>query len=96
VYIITNPAWPDLCKIGRSHDPYQRQSQANTWCPHSQYEVHAMVYSEDSYALEKSVHTALAKRKRKLVGEWFEINRWHADNLIRMIKKDTQDADICV
>lgn len=90
VYVIVHPMWPDLSKIGFSRNPKGRVAQANTWCPNSKYEVHAAVYSDNAPALEAEVHRGLADRRIERQGEWFSINRWHGENLIRKIKREME------
>ena len=90
VYVIVHPDWLGLSKIGFSHNPKGRVSQANTWCPYNKYYVHAAIYSDDAQALEAEVHKVLTSRDRKEVGEWFLINQWHAENLIRRKKREKE------
>ncbi len=90
VYVIVHPDFEGVCKIGRTRDPNRRLASANTWCPYNKFELHAAVYSEDAIELEKLVHEALKVRDREEVGEWFYINRWHAENLIYKVQRERQ------
>ncbi len=93
VYVIWHPDWDQVCKIGKSRDPDQRLRDANTWCPYNKFEMHCAIYSDDAVELESLVHQALKVRDREETGEWFVINRWHAENLIWKVKRDDQGND---
>lgn len=71
VYVITNPAWPAHCKVGRAFDPESRLAGYQTGCPERDYQLKYAVYFEDCHAAEKLIHDTLADYRAE--GEWFRI-----------------------
>ena len=76
VYAITNPAWPNWIKVGKSGSIGSRVSSYQTGSPLRDYKVeHKRLFSECG-AAEKKIHRKL--RKSPLVlddnGEWFKTN----------------------
>lgn len=68
-YIITNPAWPNLIKIGISDEPHKRLAQYQTYSPHRDYKLHHWSPHNNASEIERFIigrfgNTALAQ------GEW--------------------------
>ena len=72
VYVITNPAWPEDCKVGHSRQPDKRLSSFNTGSPNKDYKLEGSEHFEDRAVVEKYIHNLLEKEgiERK-EGEWF-------------------------
>jgi hypothetical protein len=86
VYVITNPAWPGIVKIGRAFDPESRLAGYQTSCPHRDYELHSSVYFHDCYFAEKEIHARLIDHCT--AGEWFIINPDHALGEINRLREE--------
>lgn len=71
VYVISNKAMPDLCKVGYTmKDPQERAEELNsTGVPHP-YEVDYEILVDDPYTLEQKCHESLARYKEGK--EWFK------------------------
>ena len=66
VYIVTNKAWPDWCKVGVSINPEQRIKGYNTGSPLRDYEMPYTIKVEDQFDVERKTIDILSKR--------FEVN----------------------
>jgi hypothetical protein len=88
VYVIYHDLFPDAVKIGKARNPNKRLADANTWCPEGEFKLHDAIFDRDAMSLERAVHAAAKSRSLQLDGEWFSMNRWHAANLIRKVKRD--------
>ncbi|MCW0953045.1 DUF4041 domain-containing protein [Weissella ceti] len=80
VYIISNIGsfGENVFKIGvtRRLDPIERIKELGSASVPFQFDVHAMIFSEDAFALETNLHNKFAKRKVNKVNsrkEYFEI-----------------------
>lgn len=71
VYVITNPAWPAHCKVGRAFDPLARLASFQTGAPERDYVLRYAVYFEDVLKAERLIHDTLADYRAS--GEWFRI-----------------------
>lgn len=71
VYVWTNPAWSDWCKVGSAIDPVDRTQQLNTSYPFRDGTLVGYVYAKDRVALERRVHEELGKVYPK-INEWFQ------------------------
>lgn len=71
VYVITHPAWPEYCKVGRAFDPESRLRGYQTGCPNRAYRLRYAAYFPDCVAAEKLIHDTLADYRAE--GEWFRI-----------------------
>lgn len=74
VYVLQNPAFPGVLKIGRTTRlPEERADELSrqTGVP-APYQVVFSEFFEDCHAAEKAVHEALAARRRK--GEFFRVS----------------------
>lgn len=83
VYIITNPAWPAHCKIGRAFDPESRLNGYQTGAPQRDYRLHYAVYFDDCHEAEELIHNTLADYRAN--GEWFRILPSVAEHVLDMI-----------
>ncbi len=83
VYVITNPAWPAFCKVGRAFDPESRLASYQTGCPDRDYKLHYAVYFEDCHAAETLIHDTLADYRAS--GEWFRILPSTAEHVLDQI-----------
>jgi hypothetical protein len=72
VYVITNPAWDDYCKIGRAFDPESRLKGYQTSSPFRDYELYGARYFDNAAQAEMEMHMRLAKYREE--GEWFYID----------------------
>lgn len=71
VYVITNPAWPYHCKIGRAFDPESRLRGYQTGTPFRDYELLGARYFSNASLAEVEMHMRLAKWRGE--GEWFRL-----------------------
>lgn len=83
LYVITNPAWPAHCKVGRAFDPEARLRNYQTGCPDRNYKLRYAVYFEDCHAAEKLVHDTLADYQAQ--GEWYRILPSTAEHVLDQI-----------
>ena len=72
LYIVTNPSWPDMVKIGCAIDPYDRARSYQTYSPLRDYKLEAVVYSPNRRSLESNVHAELGSDR--VGGEWFKLS----------------------
>ena len=72
VYIISNPVWPGLVKIGHAFDTQDRLASFNTGDPHRAYVLEFSRYFEDRIAAEAGMHALLHDCRGQ--GEWFQIS----------------------
>ena len=85
VYLITNPAWPGLVKVGRAVDPKERRSTFNCSDPMRRYRIEAAVLFPDRYVAEAEMHRIL--HKYRVGGEWFRCNLFVVINHLQMLKE---------
>ncbi|BEU75765.1 hypothetical protein KSS14E_0060 [Escherichia coli phage KS_S14] len=71
VYVIGNPAWPGLYKIGMTVDVNERLSSYQTYSPYRDYKLYHFRFSSDKRRTEKALHNLL--KDYKVSGEWFEV-----------------------
>lgn len=83
VYVITNPAWPAHCKIGRAYDPVSRLASFQTGSPDRDYELKYAVYFDDVLKAEHLIHDTLADYRAE--GEWFRILPSTAEHVLDQI-----------
>jgi hypothetical protein len=78
VYILTNEAYPEVCKIGKAVSPISRVKQINGAGIVSEWQLRWALPVSDDYALESIVHKHLEKvRMNSFQGssrEFFEIS----------------------
>lgn len=71
IYVLSNPAWPEWLKLGKSSNLLQRTGDYNTGSPHRDYKVELMVKSIQCLGLEMFMQDNLSlKYERKR--EWFK------------------------
>ena len=87
VYVITNPAWPEWCKIGRALEAHDRTRGFQTGSPYRDYELYGFVNFEDRYKVENEAHKMLAEAGFKQYGEWFLVTPLAALNLLKSIQE---------
>jgi hypothetical protein len=86
VYIITNPAWPSHCKIGKALVMKDRVKVYQTGSPFRDYRVVAHAFFADRKAAEAELHEQLRGHR---VGktEWFFIHPDDASAMLRRISR---------
>jgi hypothetical protein len=86
VYIITNPAWPSHCKIGKALVMKDRVKVYQTGSPYRDYRVVAHAFFDDRKAAEAELHEQLRGHR---VGktEWFFIHPDDASAMLRRISR---------
>lgn len=87
VYVATNPAYPDVVKVGHSRSPGRRVAQANTFCPQRQWRITFACYFDDRIEVEGALHSLL-RRCRVGDGEFFAARPVDVVNLIKHLKKE--------
>lgn len=65
VYLLTNPAYPDLIKIGKAVTPSKRINGINSAGTVSEWELKAAMPVSDDYRVEGLVHSELQQYRRK-------------------------------
>lgn len=72
VYVISNPAWPTSCKIGKAICPKDRLKQFQTGSPLRDFKIEHYIFSENALETESWLHNVF--KKHRLEGEWFNIH----------------------
>ena len=90
VYVITNPAWPAHCKVGRAFDPEERLRSYQTGCPERDYKLTFAAFFPDVRAAERLIHDTLADYRAN--GEWFRMLPSTAEHVIYTIMEYTTDV----
>tara|TARA_Y100000813_G_C24076811_1_gene311437 strand:- start:192 stop:791 length:600 start_codon:yes stop_codon:yes gene_type:complete len=96
VYILTNPAFPDYIKIGRTTNLKQRLlSLDNTALP-LPFECYYAVEVNDSKKVEKLLHQSFDKYRVRSNREFFELLPENAKSALQLVngKEVTPDHDI--
>jgi len=65
VYLLTNPAYPDLIKIGKAVTPSKRINGINSAGTVSEWELKAAMPVTDDYKVESLMHRELEQYRRK-------------------------------
>ena len=86
VYVLTNPAWSDKVKIGRTEDLNKRLSQLNVGDPHKAYEIVFSKFFLDCEEKEKVAHGIAATLSPTQSGEWFTLAKYEAINIIKELE----------
>lgn len=86
VYIITNPAWPSHCKIGKALVMKDRVKVYQTGSPFRDYRVIASAFFDNRKAAEADLHDQLRGHR---VGktEWFFVHPEDASAMLRRISR---------
>lgn len=97
LYIISNPAFPDLLKIGFSYWPERRRATLSTGAPYD-YRIEYEVRVENTREAESNAHFYL--RPKWVRGEWFRVSikeakaaldmaasPWAVDEVVRLAKE---------
>ena len=78
VYVLTNEAYPDICKIGKAVMPTSRVQQINGAGTVSEWKLRWALPVSDDYAVETAVHNHLKELRRSSFQgssrEFFEIS----------------------
>lgn len=90
VYIITNPAWPQMVKIGSAIDPESRLATFQTADPFRKFKLRAAFFSADRKRLETKLHDALSPYRRTGT-EWFNIDPRVAPDLVGSFIRHVED-----
>ena len=72
VYVISNKAWEEWCKVGHTRQPDRRLSSYNTGCPFRDYEIHGYEFFKDRMKIEKYIHFFLKQKGIKRKNEWYK------------------------
>ena len=78
IYIITNPAWPNYVKIGRSNNPSNRLNTYQTGSPLRDYSIYYSRFVKDLAKIE----SYFAKVYGTDTNEWYKIAPIEANNII--------------
>ncbi|MGR3640097.1 GIY-YIG nuclease family protein [Alterinioella nitratireducens] len=75
LYILTNPAMPDLCKIGMTtRTPEERAAELHDTGSPAPYTVAKAWPVDDVRAAERDAHAALARYRVSDQREWFRVS----------------------
>lgn len=83
IYVITNPAWPGYCKIGRSLSIPDRLRAFQTASPHRDFELRHSRRFRDVCAAEREIKRLVPGHKAG--GEWSHLHYEDAAGLINGI-----------
>ena len=96
VYIISNLGafGPDVYKIGmtRRLDPMDRIDELGDASVPFDFDVHAMIFTEDAPGLEAALHNAFADRKLNFINTRREFFRVSLDEIKQVIKQNFDKA----
>mgnify|MGYP003651775248 CR=1 FL=1 len=81
LYVITNKAWPDWCKVGISVDIKSRLASYNTSSPLKDFEVIYSVSTDKHQLIEREVLAILSKEFESN-SEWFKTSPLEAISAI--------------
>lgn len=71
IYIISNPAWPSLYKVGMTLDVQERLASYQTYSPYRDFKVEHFRFTSNRRKAEKELHKCL--KDYNVRGEWYEI-----------------------
>lgn len=87
VYVISNPAWPSMRKVGFTLDPIKRLNQYQTYDPYRSYILESYEFVLNKrYVEQKTLN--IFKNKEEGVGEWVSTDK--SEELIHSIRKDIE------
>ena len=84
IYIITNKAWPEWCKIGKAQDISARMATYKTACPLKDFEIFHSIESDEIDPLEYSIHKSLKDIEHN--DEWYKMSKEEAKNILKDAK----------
>lgn len=88
LYILTNPAMPDLCKIGMTtRTPEERAAELHDTGSPAPYTVAKAWPVDDVRAAERDAHAALARYRVSDQREWFRVS---VPKAIKALGRDKQ------
>lgn len=97
VYILTNPAYPTLCKIGKAINPQKRVKQINSAGIVSEWKLRYALPVVDDYLVEFLVHTHLSSLRctthQGTSREFFEIEFEEAVKAIEKLGNDFRKGE---
>lgn len=88
VYVITNPAWPNMAKIGMTDNPHRRLSQFLTYSPNRDYSLDHWSFFTDKRLGEKLIHSKFEDCKDH---EWFNLSGINIQTVFKQIKDESLD-----
>jgi hypothetical protein len=83
VYVMSNPVWQDMIKIGKCQLPEERLSGYQTSDPHRAFMMHHTAAVSDRRLVEKAVHLHFADEC--FGGEWFRLSPDTAWNGVQQV-----------
>lgn len=83
IYVVSNEAWPEWCKVGMSANQGGRVAAYNTGSPFRDYVLHYEKLFEDMREAERAVHTALSQEYEQR-NEWFRVS---IDTAIKIVEE---------
>ena len=89
VYIISNPIWCGLYKIGMAIDAEDRLNSYQTSSPFRDYVLDYSKYFSNRRNAEAIAHRNIEKVADKRQGEWFNVSKATAINIIEEIIDET-------
>ena len=95
IYVLTNPAMPNLVKIGRTTNLNERiRSLSNHSGVPVPFECYYACEVEDGDKVEKSIHDAFGDHRTNPKREFFEIDPERVISILRLVEvKDITPAD---
>ena len=90
VYAIWNPNFHEWIKVGKAIDAYHRCNDYQTSSPFRDYNVVAVVYSDDNAKKEKQMHDIFEQAAEERRNEWFKIDKVTA---IKIFNYHVRQAD---
>lgn len=98
VYLLTNPAYPELVKIGKALTPSKRITQINNAGVVDEWQLKAAMPVTDDYKVEALMHKELAKYRRDSnqgsSREFFEVTMSKALQTLLEVSKPFVAGDI--
>lgn len=99
VYMMTNPDWPDLVKIGYADDVNRRCAQLNTAVPrpysvYATYEVERRLSDTQVHRMIETIHPGLRiRRENGAPTEFFEMNAQRAYRFFKALAQLSGSED---
>ena len=97
VYVLTNPAYPGLCKIGKAVNPSERITQINNAGVVSEWDLKYAYPVTDDYKVENYVHRHLSPYRRDSdqgsSREFFEVSLDTAIDTVNYFARDFSNGE---